>query len=84
MKLMSPWACRVTFFERWRATAGNPMLSNSRRSMFRIRRGVFDELESVGAHGLAVFMSPPEFDALFHHESRQLAEAVQQPVDILL
>ena len=32
MKLMSPWLCRVTFFERCRATAGNPMLSNSRRN----------------------------------------------------
>src|SRR5262245_31023490 len=32
MKLMSPWACSVTFFERCRATAGKPSRSNKVRS----------------------------------------------------
>src|SRR5215467_3635608 len=32
MKLISPWRCRVTFFERWRATAGKPRRSNRLRS----------------------------------------------------
>src|SRR5688572_6177003 len=31
-KLISPCACRVTFFERWRATTGNPRRSNKLRS----------------------------------------------------
>ena len=47
---MSPCRYSVTFFERCRATATKPMRSNSAASCGGIGRGVFDELEAVGAH----------------------------------
>jgi hypothetical protein len=50
MKLMSPCACRVTFFERWRATTGNPNRSNSVAQRLRVGSGILDELEAVGSH----------------------------------
>ena len=50
MKLMSPCRCRVTFLRLCLATAGKPILVNSERSSSRIGRGIFDELEAVGAH----------------------------------
>ena len=54
MKFTSPWRYSVTFFERCRATALKPRVSNSLRQRFGIGRGVLHELEAVGAHRVVV------------------------------
>ena len=51
-KLMSPWLCSVTFLLRWRATTGKPEAFEQTAQQLRVRGGVFDELESVGTHGI--------------------------------
>ena len=53
MKLMPPWRYSVTFLWRCRAIGLKAHALEQRPMAFQVRRGVFDELEAVGAHGPA-------------------------------
>src|SRR3984957_7516028 len=61
IKLMSPWRCSVTFRERWRATAGNPIWLNNDRSS--VGSGAVYSTNSnpsvpIGLPDIVIYLSP--------------------------